>query len=153
VQGEFRGLLERGDAQALVSAWGQMFPGMPKPESLEHAEIAMHMARTGASTVTFRARAWSHAWLLERSLPSQLPDELKPRAQRLHPVIVDAVVVGKPTMPKWLEPVAVEMQGAMIYAVEDCYANGDKEPEIVRGRMQEARETTQRKLLGNLNME
>lgn len=151
-QSEFRQLLEQGDARALVDAWGRLFPNMPKPETLEAAETTMHMARTAAESVKFRYRAYSHAWLLERGLPSQLPEELRPPAQRIYPVIVEAVIVGKPTMPKWLSPVADEMQQAMIYAVEDCYANGDRDPELVRLRMDEARDRVQRQTLGTLQM-
>lgn len=147
---EFRQLLERGDAKALVEVWGRIFPGMPKPETFEQAEVAMHMARTAASHMPLRSRAYSHAWLLERSYPSQLPDELKPKAERIYPVIVEAVGISVGASATWLKPAADEIRESMEYAVEDCYANGDKDPVIVSAQMAEARQRTHELLFGRL---
>lgn len=67
---------------------------MPQPESDEEALRAMHAARTAASSIPLRLRAYSHAWLAERGLPSLLPDELRPRAERMYPVPAIAVGLG-----------------------------------------------------------
>ena len=149
-QSEFSQLLEDGNPHVLVAAWGKLFPGMPGPETVEAAEIQMHMARTAAESVRFRYRAYSHAWLLERGLPSQLPEEMRLPAERIHPVVVEAVIVGKPKMPEWLAPVADEVHKAMIIAVEDCYANGDRDPTVVQVQMDAAAKAAQARMLGKL---
>lgn len=108
----------------------------------------MHMARTQMPNVTFKARAYSHRWLTERGFPSQLPDELKPRAERIYPVVTDAVFISANSHSPILKPIMPLVQGAMSDAVEDCYANGDKEPLLVRGRIQEARRKSIKQLVG-----
>lgn len=123
-------------------------PGMPQPETREQAEIVMHIARTEADSVRFSARAYSHRWLTERSLPSKLPDKLKPNAERLYPRVVEAVGVSVNFRSKYLAPAAREVQAAMNEAVEDCYANGDTEPEIVRQQMDAARNRALKSLFG-----
>lgn len=144
----FRDLLERGDVRGLVAAWSQMFPDMPRPDTLEHAEIAMHLARTGAASVTFKLRAWSHRWLTERALPSQLPDELKPNAEQLCPVVQDCVGISVNTRSPYLKPAMLEVRGAMENAVNDAYADGRREPAFVKARMFEARDKTLQALFG-----
>jgi hypothetical protein len=142
-QTEFHAALESGDVQLVRRASARLFPHLPQPTDANAAETSMHMARTQMPDVTFKARAWSHRWL-----PSQLPDELKPKAERMYPVIADAVFVSANSNSPALKPVAKLVQGAMSDAVEDCYANGDKEPRIVRARIEEARKRTFRELLG-----
>lgn len=124
-------------------------PHLPQPENFAAAEIAMHMARTQAAKVTFRARAYSHRWLLERGFPSQLPDELKPRAERLYPEVVECVgvFVGTPTSDV-LKPVAVAVRDAMLDAVQDAQALGEQNPDVIRSRALEARSATLKTLLG-----
>lgn len=147
-QSEFHAALESGDVRLVRCASAKLFPHLPQPASAEDAETAMHMARTQMPSVSFKARAWSHRWLTERGLPSQLPDALKPKAERMYPVVVDAVFVSANSNSPSLKPVAKLVQHAMSDAVEDCYANGDKEPMIVRARIEEARARTFRQLLG-----
>ncbi len=144
----FQQLLNQGDVRGLCAAWAQLYPGMPQPETDEQAEIAMHAARTQAESVTFRNRAYSHAWLRERSLPSQLPDILRPKAEQMHPVAVGAVGISVNTGNPFLAPVVVEVRKAMEHAVEDAYANGDTDPVLVSALMQDAQRKTYRKLLG-----
>ncbi len=108
----------------------------------------MHMARTAAKSVTFRLRAYSHRWLLERGLPSQLPDSLKPAADRLYPSVVEAVGFSVNFRSSILAPAAAEVQSAVTAVIEDCYANGDRDPELVRGRMLDTKDATIRKLFG-----
>lgn len=131
-----------------MSAWIELFPGMPQPRSYEAAETAMHMARTGAATVQFSKRAYSHRWLTERDLPSQLPDELKPNAEQLCPVVQDCVGISVNTSSPLLVPAMIEVRGAMETAVEVAYADGQRDPAFVKARMFEAREKTIRQLFG-----
>lgn len=144
----FRQLLLDGDVSGIMAAWGTFAPGMPQPESRDHAEAAMHMARTSTESLPIRPRAYSHRWLTERDLPSQLPDRLKPSAERMFPVVVDAVGISVNAKNPFFKPAMLEVRGAMEAAVEDAYAEGRKEPVFVRARMNEARDLTYRKLFG-----
>lgn len=144
-QDDFRAALEAGDVRLVKRMWAAFMPHLPQPED---AEAAMHMARTVSETVSFKARAWSHRWLSERSLPSQLPDRLKPSAERLYPRVVEGVGISVNTRSPYLKPAMIEVRKAMEDVVNDCYANGDTAPAIVRPRMLEAREKTMRSLFG-----
>lgn len=145
----FRALLERGDVDGLRAAWSQIAPHLPQPASREQAEIVMHRARTEAATVNFRARAYSHRWLIERDLPSGLPDELKPNAEQVCPTFAQAVGISVNVRNEYLKPVAAEVEKAMAYAVEDAFADNRKDPAFVSQRMQEAKDRTFRALIGN----
>lgn len=145
---QFRTLLETGDVDGLREAWRQVAPHLPQPETREAAEIAMHRARTESATVSFRARAYSHAWLIERKLPSGLPDALKPAAEQLHPRIVTGVGIMIKSASPMMRPAALEVQKAMSDAVANAYAEGNEEPVFVRARMAEARERTYKALFG-----
>lgn len=143
-----RQLLEAGDVDGLRRYWREKAPSMPQPETRDKAEVAMHMARTASEAVEFRHRAYSHRWLTERSFPSQLPDHLKPSAERLYPRIVEGVLVSANFRSKVLKPAAAEVQDAMCKAVEDCYANGDTDPELVRRQMKQAQQQAMKQLFG-----
>lgn len=144
----FRQLLEDGDVKGLRQAWSKIAPNMPQPETFEAAEITMHMTRTASASVSLKARAYSHRWLSERLLPSQLPDDLKPEAERLYPRIVSAVGVSVNFRSKLLAPAAAEVQSAINDAIEDCYAEGHTDPQIVKRQMDEARDKTMQALFG-----
>ena len=138
---EFRALLEAGDVDGLVKAWRVVAPHLPQPKSRDQAEIVMHIARTQAASVTLQKRQYSHGWLTERQLPSGLPDELVP-------TIVEAVGISVNFRSAYLKPAAGEVRGAMEAAVEDCYANGDKDPVVVQAQMAAARDRTMKALFG-----
>jgi hypothetical protein len=108
----------------------------------------MHIARTETKSLSLKLRAWSHRWLTERGHPSHLPDDLKPKAERMHPVIAEGVMVAVLAQTEEMKPFAKRLEREMSNAVEDAYANGDTAPAIVRKRMQEARSRTYRELLG-----
>lgn len=137
----FRDALERGDVPYLCRYWHEVLPGMPQPSPAD-AEMVMHHARTGAKSVSLKARAYSHRWLEERGLPSGLPDALKPKAERMYPREVGAVGISVNVRNEYLKPAAIEVREAMEYAVHDAYADGREEPEFVRQRMAEAKAKT-----------
>ena len=147
-QDAFKRAIEDGDYKRLRQIHSIALPHLPAPKSDDEAEITMHVARTQSAWLADDKRCYSHAWLTERGLPSQLPDELKPKAQRLYPRVVEAVFVSANTNSPLLKPVAKLVQGAMSDAVEDCYANGDKDPALVRTRIEEARKRSYRELMG-----
>lgn len=145
---DLRLILEKGDYRALRRFHSELLPHVPAPQSDQDAEVSLHMARTQAEWLSERARCYSHAWLVERGMPSQLPDSLKPQAERLYPRIAEAVFVSVNSNSPLIKPIVPLVQQAMCDAVEDCFANGDRDPALVRGRMQEAREKTFRSLVG-----
>lgn len=144
----FRNLLEAGDVEGLRSFWRDAASGMPQPETREQAEIVMHMTRTAAGSVSFRHRAYSHRWLTERNYRSQLPESLKPRAEQLHPQVVEAVGISVNFLSPYMAPAAAEVRKVMEHAVEDAYAEGRREPDFVRQQMREARTKVERALFG-----
>lgn len=144
---DFRQALEAGDVRLCRRMWASVFPSLPQPGPKE-AEASMHMARTGAETVSFKARAYSHSWLTERGYPSQLPDNLKPSANRMYPHVVTSVGISVNTRNPLLKPAMLEVKAAMETAVLDCYANGDTDPIVVSERMAAARQQTMKQLFG-----
>jgi hypothetical protein len=142
-QDDFRAALEAGDVKLVRRMWTAFMPHLPQPTA-DEAEKAMHIARTAAETVSFKARAWSHRWLTERDLPSQLPDRLRPSAERLYPRVVEGVGISV----SLAKPGMLEVRTAMEGVVADMYANGDTDPVLVRSRMFEAREKTLHSLFG-----
>lgn len=144
----FAQLLESGDVQALRSYWASAFPSLPQADTFEKAEIQMHYARTNAESVSLKHRAYSHRWLSERGLPSGLPDELKSKAERLYPVVREAVGISVGFKSPVLVPAAIEVRKAMEYAVLDAYADNKRDPIFVRQRMTEAKDKALRSLFG-----
>lgn len=142
-QDDFRAALEAGDTRLVRRMWAAFMPHLPQPTA-DEAEKAMHIARTAAETVSFKARAWSHRWLTEQGIPSQLPDRLRPSAERLYPRIVEGVGISV----NLVKPGMLEVRTAMEGVVADMYANGDTDPALVRSRMFEAREKTLHSLFG-----
>jgi hypothetical protein len=146
---QFRALLEAGDVPGLMGAWNKIAPHLPQPTSLDAAEIVMHMARTAAESVTFKARAYSHRWLTERDLQSHLPDQHRPAAERLCPTVVEAVGISVSSLSDFMTPAANQVQAAMENAVLDVW--DDKHPNnpaFVTLRMNEARDKAMRALFG-----
>jgi hypothetical protein len=120
---------------------------MPQPNTDEQTLTQIHYTRT-LMPIDLKLRAYSHAWLLERALPSGLPDELRPSAQKMYPVTVGVVGIACRGATDIGQAVAPLIRGAMSDAVLECYADGHQEPVIVKPRMMEARKTAIRKLLG-----
>lgn len=108
----------------------------------------MHRARTEAESVSLKARAYSHRWLVERNLPSGLPDELKPKAERLYPVPAQAVGISVNFRSEWMRPAAVKVRGAMETAVGEAFADGRRDTAFVSARMAEAKDKTIKALFG-----
>lgn len=136
---ELRRCLEQCDVAGARALWAHIAPHLPQPSDDWITLATIHRARTQAENISFKLRAYSHAWLTERAIPSGLPDELKPKAQRIYPVIVGAhgVAVGRPSSPHRERNLAIER--AMSDAIMDCYANNTRDPEIISARMLEAR--------------
>lgn len=145
----FLSLLEAGDVEGLRKAWGEISPHLPQPETYAQAEITMHMARTSHEQVSLKARAWSHRWLEERSFPSQLPDALKPKAERIYPRVASAVGISVNSDNQYIKPILGEVRQSMEHAVLEAEADGKLEDSNhVYSRMMDAKDRTFRQLLG-----
>ena len=148
VVGDLRRCLETMDVPGFRVMWNHFFPHMPVPVDNSEMVAAMHMARTNAKFMAKRGRAYSHAWLTERGLPSMLPDELKPSAERMYPQVVNVVgisVNASSPVGKLIVPMVRE---AMEKSVLESFADDVKDPAVVKQRMMEAKERTMKKLIG-----
>lgn len=142
-------ILRDGDYRRLRKGWPELFLHLQGPQTDQDAEIVLHHARTQNPRIEFKARAWSHAWLTERELPSGLPDELKPSAERLYPKVASAVGISVKSNNPFIKPIVGEIRQSMEHAVLEAEADGKLLDVVhVRVRMAEARESTYRKLLG-----
>ncbi len=137
---DFRRCLEECDVAAIRRLWSHVAPNMPQPASDFEALATTHHARTQLPLITLKKRSWSHRWLLDHNLPSGLPDQLKPKAERLYPQAVRAVGISVNARSEYMKPVALAIQQAMTDAVEEAYANHQTEPSFVKARMMQARE-------------
>ena len=132
-----------------MAFWREKMSHLPQPKSMTDAEIMMHRARTETESLPLRPRAYSHAWLCERGLPSGLPDNLKQSAERLYPSAAKTVGISGNYHGEWLRPAVEEVRGAMEYAVEEAFADGHEDDStLVKKRMFEAKERTERQLFG-----
>lgn len=142
---EIRCILEDGNVDAFLVANQILFP-----EGLElsrnEAEITMHLARTGSNQIDKQHRLYSHRWLIDRGLPSQLPQSMRKIVAESK--IVEAVGVAVMTQNPDLEPAAKAIERAMADAVEDCYANGDIRLELIQARIEVARQEATRQMFG-----
>jgi len=121
---------------------------MPQPKSEAEARAIMHHACTQTPIIAFRSRAYSHRWLLDHGLPSGLPDNLRPAAEREYPKVVDAVGIAVASLSDAMAPAVPIVRGAMESVVLEHYADGVRDPEIIKPRMIEARDKAIKKLLG-----
>ena len=149
---EFRRCLEECDTKSFRSISATVSPHLPQPDNDSEALITIHMARTQSESIAFRLRAYSHRWLTDQGLPSQLPDQLKPKAERIYPKIVQAVGISVNMSSPELQPAAKLIEHAMGQAVEDCFANGDTDPVLVSLRMAEAQKAERKALFGRLGL-
>lgn len=144
---EVRRCLVECDVAQLRKLWAHIAPNMPQPKTDAEALAALHMARTQTVSIAFRARAYSHRWLVDHSLPSGLPDHLRPKAERTFPGVVNAVGVSSQGGPGYRKSAfnrAVEQ--VMADAVRETYADGhEHQPHIVKARILEKRADFKRK--------
>lgn len=136
---EFRRCLIDLDVIGVCDLWFHVAPGMPQPKNNEEALISLHHARTQAGSIPVRLRCWSHSWLVERGLPSGLPDWLKAKADRLYPRRAEAVGISVKAFSAGGVERARAIEKAMSDAVAECYADGERDPGIIKARMAEAR--------------
>lgn len=138
--GAFRRALENGDVTECRKLWHLFHPYLPQAESYEMAEIDLHIARTAAKSVSLHKRLYSHEFLFERGLPSQLPDELRPKMQRRgKSVIFRAVGVAVGSVGAFKED-AKELERVMGEAGGEMLSRGITDPVRISAYMWEKRE-------------
>jgi hypothetical protein len=140
----FRRCLIDLDVVGICDLWFHVCPHLPQPKNNDEALATMHYARTQARSIPLRLRFYSHAWLCERGLPSGLPDQLKPTANRLYPHEVRAVGISVKALSEASVPRARAIEKAMSDAAMECYADGVTDVATIRGRMSEARRDIER---------
>lgn len=145
---EFSRCLVELDVVGIRKLWAHTNPGLPQPKNDEQTLITLHMARTSTNSLALRLRAYSHSWLTERGFPSGLPDELKPKAERMYPRVVNAVGVSVNFTAKELKPAAALIEKSMSESVLGLYADGEQRPDVVRKIMMEVGIKERKKLLG-----
>lgn len=136
------------DVAGVRKLWQHMMPNMPQPKNDEDALTTLHVARTASKAMPAAARVYSHDWLLERGLPSQLPNEMLPASRRSEKRIVEAVGVSVNYRSSEMKPAALQIERAMSDAVSDAYAEGRTDVEFVRARLGEAKSKARRQLFG-----
>lgn len=146
---DLRALLEAGDVEQCRAHFAAHAPHLPQAETREQAEIVMHTARTMTKGLTLHARAWSHRWLCERGLPSSLPDELKPKAERIYPRVVEGVLISVLNR-RGMEEAKPLVEADIAEVVADAYSRGKTDPDYISGLMADAKARSMRSLFGRV---
>lgn len=146
---EMRRCLIDCDVTAVRRLWKHVAPGMSQPSDDAEALVTIHMARTCTEYVPFKLRAYSHRWLVDQGYPSQLPDQLKPRAEQIYPQIVNGVGIAVGWSSEIGRVVAPIIRGAMADVVMDIYSDDPSpDPAYVKRHMMDARKVALKKLIG-----
>jgi hypothetical protein len=132
------------DVLGAMKLWKHISPNMPQPKNDAEGLIVLHHARTQSISIPFKLRAYSHRWLCDNGLPSGLPDNLRPKAERIYPRVVEAVGVSVKALSEANIPLAKAIEQAMSDAVAEAYADGKRDPGFVKARMEEARSRVMR---------
>jgi len=126
------------DINGIRKLWAHVAPHLiSEAQDDEQTLISIHMARTTAESIPFRFRAYSHRWLTERSLPSQLPDDMKPRAERMYPRVISAVGICVATLGNKKTDYHLAVMRGMGDVVENYYADGIEDPATIKAGMKE----------------
>lgn len=145
----FRQYLETCDIEGVRKLWRHVAPHLPQPHGDFQVQVMIHSARTQAESIAPRLRAYSHQWLKANGLPSQLPEHLKPAAERMDFRFAFGVGIGMKTtsagsgeVKAMKQQLGREIQRAMGRAVEEAFADNRTDADHLRARMREARDKT-----------
>lgn len=147
---EFHRCIEECDVAGIRRLWLHVAPRCPQPKSDAEALRTLHMSRTRLETMPLNLRAYSHRWLLDQGLPSQLPDELKPVAERLYPKVVEAVGISVNFKSEALAPLVQPVQSVMEVVANEAHADPKlwADQPRVRRLMMDAKARELKKLVG-----
>jgi len=151
MQSDYYRALEAGDSKELRRLWSHSHSHLPQVSEKE-AEKMLHLARCGTGTLPLKLRAYSHRWLVERNIPSPLPDEIRPECERLYPRIADSVALCFRASNPAFKEVAAYAQHKASLAVEEMWAENDKDPLRVRNRIKEVKLQSEREMLGHYTL-
>ena len=142
ISSELRSALDSGDPMEVTKIYDLTYPKMPKLADRHEAEVVMHKARTGCRVLKLEKRLYSHAWLMERGIKSDLPDDLRPPSQQVRPVIFSAVGVAVNSLSHRSDRVeeAKAIEKVMARAAGDMIRAGITDGKRISARMWEARE-------------
>lgn len=147
--GEMQSCMVSLDVKRAREIWGVVAPHLPPITSDEEMLKTLHLARTQSKVLNTKLRFYSHRWLCERNLPSLLPDELKPSAEKMYPRNIQSVGISVNARSDLTRPIIKEVRVAMENAVNEVYADGRaSDIDLIKQRMIEARHSVTRKLLG-----
>lgn len=141
---QMRDILVRLDVAGIKRLWMHVAPHLPQPSSDYEALAMMHNARTQAESIDLRLRAYSHQWLLANGLPSPLPNDLLPAAERIDFKFsfgVGISVKSSSNDPQ-KQALASELEASMAGAAAEAVASGRLDTDFLRSRMNEARDRT-----------
>lgn len=143
----FRDYLDRCDIEGVRKLWKHVAPHLPQPHGDFEVQVMIHSARTQAEFLPLKLRAYSHQWMLANGLPSQLPEHLKPAAERYDFRFAYGVGIAMKTTSSGTDPqralkkqLAREIQTAMGQAVEEAFADGRTDSDHLRRRMGDAKD-------------
>lgn len=136
--------LETQDVAGLRKLWAHMAPHLPQPKSDYEVQVMMHSARTQSVSLAFKARAYSHQWLLANGLPSGLPNALRPRAEQadLKFAFGVGIAIKVASSDPAKKALAHSIQTAMGRAIEGAFAERRVETGYLREVMGAARDRT-----------
>ncbi len=138
---EMQRIIREIDGEAAIKLHKHIFPHLPPPANVTEAIKSLHIARTAMKTATNKERFYSHCWLRDYNLGflSQLPDVLKPSAEKMYPIVARSVGIAVKSAQEG-DPMGIAVRGVMEDAVRETYADGHgDDPKIVKGRMMEMR--------------
>lgn len=137
------------DVAGYRKLWRHIAPHLPQPVDDKQAEAMLHHARTQSSKLPLKLRAYSHRYLLDQGLPSGLPDHMKPKAERLYPVIREMVGVSINYTAPFLKPAADEVRSALEVEVLDAFAGSKPvDPFKLRAHLLDIKDREARRLIG-----
>lgn len=128
--------------------WRHVSPHLPQPQNGRDALTILHTARTAAESMPKAMRYYSHRWLLDWGLESQLPDYMRPSAERMYPEHTKAVGVSVNTSMEEFRPAAEFIQGAINYAILDAFEDKKTDSATVTKRMLEAKNKAKKQIFG-----
>lgn len=143
-----RRILLELDVGAMRALHRHLSPHLGSPGSDWDVLASMHLARTTLDSIPLKARHYSHFWLIDRNLPSQLPGHLLPKPDQVVPRIVEAVGVMVAASSPELQPAADRVRDVMNATIMDAYADSaSPDPKKLQERMMDARRKELRGLM------
>lgn len=129
--------------------WRHIAPHLPQPTDDKQAAAMLHHARTQSTKLPLKLRAYSHRYLLDHGLPSGLPDHMKPKAERLYPVVREMVGLSINYSAAFLKPAADEIRSTLEIEVLDAFSGTRTvDHSKLRAHLLDTKDRAQQQLIG-----